>query len=65
MEEGALTLLDFCARYSVGRTTAYAQIRSGRLRALKVGRRTLIAVADAEAWFQSLRPIEPQSVANE
>ena len=54
MNAPALTLKDFCEAYRVCRETAYQQIRSGRLRALKVGRKTLIMRADAEVWAASL-----------
>ncbi len=50
----AFPLKEFCERYAVGRTTAYQEIASGRLRALKVGRRTVIADRDAEAWLSAL-----------
>ncbi|UGY11800.1 helix-turn-helix domain-containing protein (plasmid) [Bradyrhizobium septentrionale] len=49
----ALTIAEFCARYSIGRTHAYAEIGARYLPAIKVGRRTLIRVEDAEAWLAS------------
>jgi hypothetical protein len=48
------SLREFCSIYSLGRTHAYAEIRSGRLRARKLGRRTLVAVDDAEDWLGRL-----------
>ena len=54
MNAHALTLKDFCEAYRVCRETAYQQIRTGRLRALKIGRKTLILRADADAWAASL-----------
>src|SRR5262249_11043348 len=48
MHAPALTLKDFCDAYRVCRETAYQQIRTGRLRAVKLGRKTLILRADAE-----------------
>ena len=50
----ALSMAQFCRRYGVGRTKAYEEIKRGRLRARKIGRRTVIAVDDAEAWLQRL-----------
>ena len=54
MHSPALTLKDFCDAYRVCRETAYQQIRAGRLRAVKLGRKTLILRADAEVWAASL-----------
>jgi hypothetical protein len=53
------TIAEFCRRYSVGRTLAYAEMKAGRLRFCKVGRRTLIRVDDAEAWSISTRQPPP------
>jgi excisionase family DNA binding protein len=50
----AFAIREFCRRYSVGRTRAYQEIATGRLRAVKVGRRTLITYDDAEAWLAAL-----------
>ena len=54
MNATALTLKDFCDAYRVCRETAYQQIRAGRLRAVKLGRKTLILRADAEVWAAAL-----------
>lgn len=50
----AFSIPEFCGRYGIGRTNAYQEIATGRLRAVKVGRRTLITQGDAEAWLASL-----------
>lgn len=50
----ARSIDQFCAAFGVGRTTAYEQIKLGRLRALKVGNRTIITDHDAEEWLRSL-----------
>jgi excisionase family DNA binding protein len=54
----AFPIIEFCRRYGIGRTTAYAEIAAGRLRAVKVGKRTLISVDAAEAWLVSLPKFE-------
>jgi len=54
----AMSIAEFCARYGIGLTTAYAEINEGRLRARKCHRRTLIAEADAEAWLKRLPLVE-------
>ena len=58
--------------YSVGeaahatnscRDKIYAAINTGKLRARKNGRRTLILTADLEAYLNNLPALEPQSAA--
>jgi len=65
----AFSISDFCRRYGIGRTNAYHEIAAGRLRAVKVGRRTLISHDAAEAWLAALpelaeqiAPTEPQQI---
>ncbi len=53
----ALTLYDFCDFYSIGRSTAYSMIRSGKLPSIRVGGRRLIRVDDAE------RLLKPEEIA--
>ena len=47
---GLMTVREFLAWSSIGRTKTYEEIRAGRLRALKVGRKTLIDYSDAREW---------------
>ena len=54
MTERAIGIPEFCKRYSVGRTTTYGEIAAGRLRTKKSGKRTLIPIDSAEAWFEGL-----------
>ncbi len=58
IEPKALTLIEFCATYCIGQTTAYAELKAGRLRAKKIGSKTLIPVAEAERWFDNLPEID-------
>jgi hypothetical protein len=44
----------FCAWAHIGRTRAFEEIAKGRLRARRIGRKSLIALEDAEAWLNSL-----------
>jgi hypothetical protein len=50
----AYDLRDFCQCYSIGRSLAYEEIKKGRLRVKKAGRRTLVPRANAEDWFANL-----------
>jgi hypothetical protein len=54
----AYRIPDFCRTYGVGRSRAYLEIQAGRLRVRKVGRCTLIAAEDAEAWLACLSRAE-------
>ena len=46
----AFDILEFCEAYRVGRSTAYGEIRAGRLNIFKVGTLTRISVEAAENW---------------
>jgi hypothetical protein len=48
------SIADFCQSYGIGRTRAYAEIKAGRLRIIKAGRRSLIPIESAEAWLAAL-----------
>ena len=50
----AFAVREFCDRYGICRDTFYAEVRRGRLRALKLGKKTIILKSDAEAWAASL-----------
>jgi excisionase family DNA binding protein len=55
----ALSIAEFSRHYGIGRTRVYEEIRAGRLHAIKIGRRTLIVVNDAEAWLLSRPSLLP------
>ncbi len=50
----AMSIAEFCRRYSIGRTSVYEEIGTGQLRAKKIGRRTIITEDDAEEWLRRL-----------
>jgi excisionase family DNA binding protein len=56
--ERAFSIEEFCRRYGLGRTKVYEEIKLGRLRARKIGRRTIVTQDDAENWLQHLPPMK-------
>jgi len=59
----ALSIADACEMAGVGRTTIYAAIAEGRLKARKLGRRTLILRDDLTQFLVALPEITPTSRA--
>jgi excisionase family DNA binding protein len=53
----AHSIPEACSIACAGRTALYEAIRSGALRAVKRGRRTLILDDDLRRWVQSLPPL--------
>jgi excisionase family DNA binding protein len=65
-EKRAFSIAEFCRRFGVGRTKVYEELRQARLRARKIGRRTIITKDDAEDWLQQLPLIKtPTDVRGE
>jgi hypothetical protein len=50
----------FGRRNGIGRTTVFEEIKSGRLDARKVGRRTIITRQAEKAWQDSLPTASPR-----
>ena len=44
----------FCRAYGISRSFAYLEIKAGRLRPFKAGRKTLISREAAETWRSAL-----------
>lgn len=53
IERVAISVAEFCATYGVGKSFLYEELKSGRLKARKVGARTLIPTDEARAWWAS------------
>ena len=57
MESGrkaAFTVNEFCVRFGICRSLFYAEVRAGKLKTRKGGRRTLVLIRDADAWAEAL-----------
>jgi excisionase family DNA binding protein len=52
--KAALSIVEFCEHVGIGRTTCYAEIKVGRLKTVKVGRRTLVTAREVQEWLQRL-----------
>jgi excisionase family DNA binding protein len=53
-EKLAFSIAEVCASANLGRTTAYHLIKTGALRAVKVGRRTVVLAEDLNKFLSSL-----------
>lgn len=49
-----LSIQAFCAWAGIGRTKVYEEIEAGRLSTVKVGRRRLVPMRQAQLWLEGL-----------
>lgn len=54
----AYSINEFCEAVSIGRNKTYIEIKEGRLKTVKIGRRTVIRREDAEAWLNSMEDMQ-------
>ena len=50
----ALSIIEFCYEYGIGRTQFYEEVNTGRLQVRKMASKTLVLRTDAENWLNSL-----------
>lgn len=60
IEKIAYSIPDACRLLSIGRTSLYARVKAGELRATKLGRKTLILAKDLDAFVALLSKKEEQ-----
>ena len=49
--QAAYSFKEFLRRYDISHSKGYRELRSGRLNARKLGRKTLIDAIEAERWW--------------
>jgi Helix-turn-helix domain len=54
MNKRAYTRPEFCDVHGIGQTKFYEEVKEGRLKVRKVGRKTIVLRDDAEDWLQQL-----------
>ena len=57
----AYSVPEACSLACAGRTSLYEAIKTGALRAIKRGRRTLILADDLRRWVETLPPVAAKS----
>ena len=55
----AYSIHEFCEDAGIGKTKVYEEIAAGRLKAKKVGSRTLITAESRQVWLDNLLDYEP------
>ena len=53
-----LSIADVMAKTTLSRGSVYTLIRSGELRGVKVGARTVVRSTDFEAWLDTLNDVQ-------
>jgi len=57
-DTAAISIDQFCVQFNLGRTSAYKEIAAGRLKARKIGSRTVLLADDVKAWRDALPSME-------
>lgn len=58
-----LSVNDFCASAGIGRSTFYEEIKIGRIKVKKCGKRTLVPISELEDWPRRLPDPNDSQVA--
>ena len=59
-EKAAFTVDQFCTWAAIGRSKFYREVSEGRLRLRKIGRKSVVTMADATAWLEALPTVGGQ-----
>ena len=51
------SVTEFCKAAGIGRSFFYEEVKTGRIKVLKAGRRTLIPTAELAAWLSRLTQV--------
>jgi hypothetical protein len=54
LDPGRMELPEFCAWARVSRTTAFLEIKAGRLKVARIGRKPIVPVENAKSWLAAL-----------
>jgi hypothetical protein len=57
--KGALSVDEFCAWASIGRSKFYGEVNEGRIRLRKIGRKSVVLLIGAQTWLDSLPVLSP------
>lgn len=52
--KAAMGVNEFCAWASISRNTFYLEVKAGRLRLRKIGRKSIVTMTDALDWLNAL-----------
>ena len=58
MQKAAYTVKDLCHETGIGRTKIYQLIKEDKMRARKLGKRTVFLAKDVEAFLNNLPPMD-------
>jgi excisionase family DNA binding protein len=64
MNQLSYSVLEACEAARIGRTNLYEAIRTGELRAVKHGKRTLILADDLRSWLENLPAVKPNRASS-